>query len=117
MLEIADGALHAKAVEVVIEKSEDGDAQWNKGLRRRRFDTGDETDDEADEIIQQDEKTDAGDKGLEALVVVPDDLLGQVTDTFVDHLGKLLGGIGFFYRKRKAYDEEKCDEETGDEKR
>ena len=116
MLEVADGALHAKAVVVVVEKCEDREAQRNEGLRCRRFNAGDKADDEADEIIQQDEKTDAGDKGLEAHVVVADDLLGQVADTFVDHLGDLLRRFGFFHRERKTHDKEECDEETGDQK-
>ena len=116
VLEVADGALHANAVEVVVEKSQNGEAERNLRHAGWRIDARDEADDEADEIVQQDEETDAGDKGLEALVVVADDLLGQVADAFVDHLGELLRGIGFFHGERKPHDEEECDEEAGDEK-
>ena len=115
LLEVADGAVHADALVVVVDKSENGETERNFRHAGRRFDTGDEADNEPDEIVQQDEQADAGDKGLKSLVVVTDDLLAQVADAFMDHFGELLGGVGMLHRQGEADDQEEEDEAAGDQ--
>ena len=63
-----------------------------------------------EQIVEQNEQEDAGDVRLEALVAVPDHLLGLVADDLMNHLGDMLHRPRLLDRQRKPHQNEKRNE-------
>src|SRR5580692_3341556 len=111
MFQIADRPLRLHAIVVVVEECRERESQRHLNHRRWRL----EARNQSNQIIQQNENTNAGDVRLERLVMVTNDLLSLSADKFVDHFSQLLRGIWLLYRERHPDKDEKCNHQGGDQ--